>query len=519
MDSREWDLPQLAYLSIHAAGNLLSDGTTTRSYDALNRLVAQAEEGRSMLRPYTYNGDGVLVNDGTTTYAQDLAAPLSQVLSDGTASYVYGHDRLRALGGPWYVGDALGSVRQILDDAGAVLATTNYDPWGTPQGTLSAPFGFTGELHHQGQVYLRARWYAPGQGAFVTKDPFRGWDQHPATLHPYRYVGNNPLIVTDPSGQCYPPLAWLRDVEPTNCQNLDMAIRIAQHPNASLHERVLANSYITAFVGSHAGLVVGAGILTWQAVAASTGVVTAVSQWGAAHVVAGTAVSNMLVGGTLAAEASTLASVGLQAGHGDPTAAAMLACPAAFGIPPWGIASLEALGTTTVTDDVAATVGAATAADDATTALGGAVRRYNASLRAALEQFADAAPAAQAARGYGSWGKTWTAFGDAATMSDDLTMFVHVNAQGEITGAMTIGVDSTGILKVGALEGLGGGAGMRLLQTAARESVARGFGGRFTLDAASKAIPFYERMGGKIIDLSNNTFYFDETVSRQLLGE
>jgi hypothetical protein len=197
----------------------------------------------------------------------------------------------------------------------------------------------------------------------------------------------------------------------------------------------------------------------------------------------------------------------------------MLACPAAFGIPPWGIASLEALGTTTGTDDVAATVGAATAADDATTALGGAVRRYNASLRAALEQFADTAPAAQAARGYGSWGKTWTAFGDAATMSDDLTMFVHVNAQGEITGAMTIGVDSTGILKVGALEGLGGGAGRRLLQTAARESVARGFGGQFTLDAASKAIPFYERMGGKIIDPSNNTFYFDEAVSRQLLGE
>jgi hypothetical protein len=40
----------------------------------------------------------VLVSDGTTTYAQDLAAPLSQVLSDGTDTYVYGHERLRALG-------------------------------------------------------------------------------------------------------------------------------------------------------------------------------------------------------------------------------------------------------------------------------------------------------------------------------------------------------------------------------------------------------------------------------------
>jgi len=151
---------------------------------------------------YTYNGDGVLVSDGTTTYAQDLAAPLSQVLSDGTANYVYGHARLRALGGPWYVGDALGSVRQTLDDAGAVLATTNYDPWGTPQGTLSGPFGFTGELHSAGQVYLRARWYAPGQGRFVSEDPFAGFPHMPYSLHAYQYAYSDPVRWTDPSGRC-----------------------------------------------------------------------------------------------------------------------------------------------------------------------------------------------------------------------------------------------------------------------------------------------------------------------------
>ena len=204
------------------------------------------------------------------------------MLSDGTANYVYGHERLRALDGPWYLGDALGSVRQTLDDAGGVVGSVQYDPWGVPTAGTPQPFGFTGELHSAGQVYLRARWYAPGQGTFVTKDPFHGWNQYPATLHPYLYVGNNPLTVTDPSGQCYPPLAWLRNVEPTNCQNLDMAIRIAQHPNAARDERALATSYIVTFVGSHAALVVGAGILTWQAIAAGTGVVTAVSQWGAA---------------------------------------------------------------------------------------------------------------------------------------------------------------------------------------------------------------------------------------------
>ncbi len=189
------DANQVIGWSYDAAGNLLSDGTSSRSYDALNRLVAQA--GTS----YTYNGDGVLVSDGTTTYAQDLAAPLSQVLTDGTANYLYGHDRLRALGGPWYVGDALGSVRQTLDDAGGVVGSVQYDPWGVPTAGTPQPFGFTGELHSAGQVYLRARWYAPGQGRFVSEDPFAGFPEIPYSLHAYQYGYSNPVRWTDPTGE------------------------------------------------------------------------------------------------------------------------------------------------------------------------------------------------------------------------------------------------------------------------------------------------------------------------------
>jgi filamentous hemagglutinin len=170
--------------------------STPRSYDARNRLVVHDSAS------YAYNGDGVLVSDGTTTSAQDLAAPLSQVLSDGTDTYLYGQERLRALGGPWYVGDALGSVRQTLDDAGGVLGSVQYDPWGVPTAGTPQPFGFTGELHHQGQVYLRARWYAPGQGRFVSEDPFAGFPEMPYSLHAYQYGYSNPLRWTDPSGEC-----------------------------------------------------------------------------------------------------------------------------------------------------------------------------------------------------------------------------------------------------------------------------------------------------------------------------
>jgi len=203
VQSRSYDAAnQVTGWSYDAAGNLLSDGSTTSSYDALSRLTSQGGMN------YAYNGDGALVAQTvgatTTRYAQDLVAPLSQVLSDGSASYVYGNgaERLRALGGPWYLGDALGSVRVTLDDSGVATATASYDPWGVPQGSLVAPFGFTGELQDSaGQVYLRARWYTPVNGTFNSRDPFSGYIEKPRTIQPYLYVGSDPVNFVDPSGQ------------------------------------------------------------------------------------------------------------------------------------------------------------------------------------------------------------------------------------------------------------------------------------------------------------------------------
>ncbi|NTW04457.1 MAG: hypothetical protein HGA19_24870, partial [Oscillochloris sp.] len=117
----------------------------------------------------------MLMQAGTTRYTQDLASPLSQILNDGSANYLYGRERLASSAGTWYLGDALGSVRQTLDSSGAVTASASYDPWGVPQGSTIAPFGFTGELQDSaGQVYLRARWYNAGSGTFTSRDSFLG---------------------------------------------------------------------------------------------------------------------------------------------------------------------------------------------------------------------------------------------------------------------------------------------------------------------------------------------------------
>ncbi|MEW6649960.1 MAG: RHS repeat-associated core domain-containing protein, partial [Chloroflexota bacterium] len=65
--------------------------------------------------------------------------------------------------------------------------------WSDTSASLSA--GPTGLL------YLRARYYAPQWGQFLTRDPFPGLLTHPATQAPYPYALNNPLRYTDPSGE------------------------------------------------------------------------------------------------------------------------------------------------------------------------------------------------------------------------------------------------------------------------------------------------------------------------------
>jgi RHS repeat-associated protein len=54
-----------------------------------------------------------------------------------------------------------------------------------------------------GLIYLRARWYDPGTGRFLTRDPFPGLAGLPSTQHPYVYAGNNPVLYTDPSGEFF----------------------------------------------------------------------------------------------------------------------------------------------------------------------------------------------------------------------------------------------------------------------------------------------------------------------------
>ncbi|MBN2117600.1 MAG: hypothetical protein JW730_13570 [Anaerolineales bacterium] len=108
----------------------------------------------------------------------DLNTGLTQALSDGTNTYIYGNGRIAQAAGTdteYFLGDALGSVRQITDNSGAVTYASAYDPYGvTTQayGASQTAYGYTGEFtdSYIKLIYLRSRWYDPYLNQFIQPD-------------------------------------------------------------------------------------------------------------------------------------------------------------------------------------------------------------------------------------------------------------------------------------------------------------------------------------------------------------
>ncbi len=189
-----------------ARGNLIGDGVFTYTYNGAGRLVRAQSLTATLI--YTYTADGLRVaqgSDGTlTTFAWDWASPVPEVLRAGEIRYLVGAETLGEWDGTWayFLPDALGSLRQAVDGAGALRQMREWEPYGVEMEEPQAGLGFTGEWYDPGlgMLYLRARWYQPAAGRFVSRDPWEGNQSQPITLHPYLYASDNPANWTDPSG-------------------------------------------------------------------------------------------------------------------------------------------------------------------------------------------------------------------------------------------------------------------------------------------------------------------------------
>ena len=200
---------------------------TISLFDCFNRLssITKTEGSQTVKTSYVYNGDGlrtqktVLSGDTekTTNYLYD-GSHVAAESGDTTATYVRGLNYIAKIGVSnnidYYLYNAHGDVTQVVDSAGTVKNQYDYDAFGetivNEEGTENS-IKYTGEFFDEsaGLYYLRARYYNPGTGRFISEDTNWGDIKNPASLNLYTYCYNDPVTFIDPSGHASKPPAWL----------------------------------------------------------------------------------------------------------------------------------------------------------------------------------------------------------------------------------------------------------------------------------------------------------------------
>ncbi len=125
----------------------------------------------------------------------------------------------QAPGSYFYLKDHLGSVTDVVSSAGLHVLHYAYSAFGTIMGIqdaaandvaasppLRTAYSFAGREFdaETGLFYNRARYYDPGVGRFLQKDPNPGeLDDSRTVVNSYVYCANNPLNYVDPSGELF----------------------------------------------------------------------------------------------------------------------------------------------------------------------------------------------------------------------------------------------------------------------------------------------------------------------------
>ncbi len=242
-DSLEGDVYYIYNNLNQLVSSTLNGDTTTYTYDDNGSLIAQISGDSSIFYDWVNDGEnrliGVTISDGSeisteidyiydsngirvgqiidgikTRFLIDDLLAYPQVLGEYDeggnlqASYTYGLDLISQVQGEqqfFYHTDGLGSTRALTDLNGQIKGTYIYDSYGnllSSTGSSDNAYLFAGEQRSNktNLDYLRARYYNPVTGRFISADAYEGTVSDPISLHDYLYAHANPVINTDPSG-------------------------------------------------------------------------------------------------------------------------------------------------------------------------------------------------------------------------------------------------------------------------------------------------------------------------------
>ena len=206
----------------NTAGGIINKGTEAFTFDLNDNLLTAPNSS------FTYDGAGnrrsKSVNGTSTRYVLSILG-MSQVLMETNSSngvqnyYIYGPTGLLYRIKPdnttysYYHYDYRGSTTAITDENQAITHSYSYDPFGNVLAKTEAdanPFQYVGKYGVQFEsptlTYMRARYYDPTTGRFVSEDPI--W-----ALNLYPYADNNPVMGIDPKGEAtHRPDVALRNI-------------------------------------------------------------------------------------------------------------------------------------------------------------------------------------------------------------------------------------------------------------------------------------------------------------------
>jgi RHS repeat-associated protein len=203
-------------------------GTTTFGYDFEGQLASVNSDiytfdyehrlsniTGAIFAQYSYDGKAnrlkAVRNSVTTYYIYDMNG---NVLAEANGSkaitkyYVHGQGLIGMVKPAdsvySYHYNAIGSTIALTDASQNVVNKYSYKPFGeimSQTEAISQPFKYVGQYgvmaESNGFYYMRARYYDPKVGRFISEDPigFEG-----GTVNLYEYVGNNVVNAVDPSG-------------------------------------------------------------------------------------------------------------------------------------------------------------------------------------------------------------------------------------------------------------------------------------------------------------------------------
>lgn len=208
-------------------GNLIKktigSSVTNYTWDYDNMLTQLSSGGNTYTYKYDALGNRIakIVNSVETRFVVNPSGALSQVLAESdsggniTAYYVYGLGlitKVTPAGNAYhYHYDGIGSTIAITDSLGNVVNKYAYDAFGkvlSQTETISNPFKYVGRFgvmdDGNGLLYMRARYYDPEVGRFVSKDPIG----MVGGINMYLYGKNNPINLIDSNGLYTWPYNW-----------------------------------------------------------------------------------------------------------------------------------------------------------------------------------------------------------------------------------------------------------------------------------------------------------------------